>query len=85
MMPEEPQEEFSVHWIRDIVDEVVQRDTDQYLIVTGKSMSGSVHVGFMKEIIIADVIKRDFRIWGKKQKPCLLQMTSILFDHFHQA
>jgi lysyl-tRNA synthetase class 1 len=67
-MSEEPQEEFSVHWIRDIVDEVIQRDTDQYLIVTGKSMSGSVHVGFMKEIIIADVIKRELQNTGKKAK-----------------
>ncbi len=68
MTSEEPREEFSVHWIRDIVNEVVQRSTDQYTIVTGKSMSGSVHVGFMKEIIIADVIKRELLQLGKKAK-----------------
>jgi len=65
---EETQDEFSVHWIKDIVDQVLERDPDQYTIVTGKSMSGSVHIGFMKEIIIADVIKRELEKLGKKAK-----------------
>ncbi|MFW9959625.1 MAG: lysine--tRNA ligase [Candidatus Thorarchaeota archaeon] len=68
MTSEETQDEFSVHWIKDIVDEVLERDSDQYTIVTGKSMSGSVHIGFMKEIIIADVIKRELRKLGKKAR-----------------
>ncbi|TFG34704.1 lysine--tRNA ligase [Candidatus Thorarchaeota archaeon] len=68
MTSEEPQEEFSIHWIKDIVDEVLKRNPDQYIIVTGKSMSGSVHVGFMKEIIIADVIKRELQTLGKNAK-----------------
>lgn len=68
MASDEPQEEFSVHWIRDIVDEVLERNPSQYLIVTGKSMSGSVHSGFMKEIIIADVIKRELKSLGKRAK-----------------
>ncbi|MHA1903683.1 MAG: lysine--tRNA ligase [Candidatus Thorarchaeota archaeon] len=67
-MTEEAQDEFSIHWIRDIVDEVLERDPDQYLIVTGKSMSGSVHSGFMKEIIIADAIKRELKTLGKDAK-----------------
>jgi len=68
-MTEEAQEsEFSIHWIRDLVDKVIERDPDEYLIVTGKSMSGSVHIGFMKEIIIADVIKRELQSVGKKAK-----------------
>jgi lysyl-tRNA synthetase class 1 len=65
---EESQDEFSIHWIKDLVDEVLERDPDQYTIVTGKSMSGSVHVGFMKEIIIADVIKRELQKLGKNAK-----------------
>ncbi len=68
MASDEPQEEYSVHWIRDIVDVILKRDPDQYLIVTGKSMSGSVHSGFMKEIIIADVIKRELITLGKDAK-----------------
>ena len=68
MTSEESQDEFSVHWIKDIVDQVLERDPDQYTIVTGKSMSGSVHIGFMKEIIIADVIKRELQKLGKRAK-----------------
>ena len=68
MTSEEPQEEFSIHWIRDLVDGVIERDPEQYLIVTGKSMSGSVHIGFMKEVIIADVIKRELQALGKQAK-----------------
>ena len=68
MSSDESQEEFSIHWIRDLVDKVLARDPDQYLIVTGKSMSGSVHIGFMKEIIIADVIKRELQTLGKDAK-----------------
>lgn len=68
MTSEETQDEFSVHWIKDIVDQVLERNPDQYTIVTGKSMSGSVHIGFMKEIIIADVIKRELEKLGKKAK-----------------
>jgi len=68
MTPEESQEEFSIHWIQDLVDEVLKRNPEQYLIVTGKSMSGSVHIGFMKEIIIADVIKRELQALGKNAK-----------------
>ena len=68
MTSEEPQEEFSVHWIRDLVEEVLDRDPEQYLIVTGKSMSGSAHIGFMKEIVIADVIKRELQTLGEKAK-----------------
>ncbi|MFX1482667.1 MAG: lysine--tRNA ligase [Promethearchaeota archaeon] len=64
----ESQDEFSIHWIRDVIDEVLERDPEQYLIVTGKSMSGSVHSGFMKEIIIADVIKRELLALGKDAK-----------------
>ncbi|MGY5853997.1 MAG: lysine--tRNA ligase, partial [Candidatus Thorarchaeota archaeon] len=68
-MPEEtPVEEFSIHWIRDIVDEVSERNVDEYLISTGKSTSGIIPVSFMKEIIIADVIKRELQDSGKKAK-----------------
>ena len=68
-MPEKtPEEEFSIHWIRDLVDEVLERGPDEYIISSGKSMSGSVHIGFMKEIVIGDVIKRELQAIGKKAK-----------------
>jgi lysyl-tRNA synthetase class 1 len=59
MTSEAPEEEFSIHWIRDVTEEVLKRDASVFLISTGKSPSGSIHIGIMREIIIADVIKRE--------------------------
>jgi lysyl-tRNA synthetase class 1 len=67
MSPEDtPEEEFSIHWIQDIVDEVLEREADVYRINTGKSTSGSIHIGFVRELIIADAIKRKLLEAGKK-------------------
>jgi len=59
-------DEFSIHWISDIVNEVLARDVDVYRISTGKSTSGTIHIGFVRELIIADVIKRKLIEAGKK-------------------
>ncbi len=59
MTSEAPEEEFSIHWIRDVTQEVLNRNAAVFLISTGKSPSGSIHIGIMREIIIADVIKRE--------------------------
>jgi lysyl-tRNA synthetase class 1 len=69
---ETPEEEFSIHWIQDIVDEVLERDADVYRINTGKSTSGSIHIGFVRELIIADTIKRKLLEVGKKAKTLLV-------------
>ncbi len=67
MTSEETQDdEFSIHWISDIVNEVLARDVDVYRISTGKSTSGTIHIGFVRELIIADVIKRKLLEAGKK-------------------
>jgi lysyl-tRNA synthetase class 1 len=62
------EEEFSIHWIREVVDRVLERDVSDYLISTGKSPSGSIHIGSLREQIIADVIKRQFQELGKKAR-----------------
>lgn len=58
-MSEGVDEEFSIHWIEDVVQEILEREFDDYLISTGKSPSGSIHIGIMRELIVADVIKRE--------------------------
>ncbi len=63
-MPHE--EEYSIHWIREVVDRVLERDVSDYLISTGKSPSGSIHIGSLREQIIADVIKRQLTGLGKE-------------------
>lgn len=65
-------EEFSIHWINDLVEEVLERDVDEYRISTGKSTSGSIHIGFVRELIIADVIKRKLLEKGKNARTLLV-------------
>ncbi len=73
MSPEDtPEEEFSIHWIQDIMDEVLKRDVDVYRISTGKSTSGSIHIGFVRELVIADAIKRKLLEAGKKAHTLLV-------------
>lgn len=68
-MPEDLQEdEFSIHWIQDIVDTVLARNADTNLISTGKSTSGIIPIGFYRELIIADVIKRKLLEAGRKAR-----------------
>ncbi|MHA1638386.1 MAG: lysine--tRNA ligase [Candidatus Thorarchaeota archaeon] len=68
-MTEEAQEsEFSIHWIEDVVQEVLQRNDAIYLMSTGKSPSGSIHIGIMRELIITDVIKRELLKKGKNAR-----------------
>jgi lysyl-tRNA synthetase class 1 len=65
---EPPEDEYSIHWISDIVDSVLERDVDEYRVSTGKSISGSIGIGFYRELIIADVIKRKLVEAGKKAR-----------------
>ena len=57
--------EYNIHWIEDILDEVMQRNPDVYVLSTGKSISGSIHIGIMRELIITDVLKRKLQEKGK--------------------
>ncbi|MHA2378347.1 MAG: lysine--tRNA ligase [Candidatus Thorarchaeota archaeon] len=63
-----PEEEYSIHWISDVVESVLARDVDEYLVSTGKSTSGSIPISFYRELIIADVIKRKLLEAGKKAR-----------------
>ncbi|MEM2142703.1 MAG: lysine--tRNA ligase [Candidatus Thorarchaeota archaeon] len=58
--------EISTHWIEDVVQRVLDRNVDRYVISSGKSPSGSIHIGIMRELIICDVIRRRLRALGKQ-------------------
>ncbi len=62
------EDEFSIHWIQDVLNDVLARDEDQFLISSGKSPSGSIHIGILRELIIADVIKRKLLEMGKRAR-----------------
>ncbi|UCE09835.1 MAG: lysine--tRNA ligase [Candidatus Thorarchaeota archaeon] len=66
MTHEPPDDEYSIHWIRDVVDKVAERNVEEYRISSGKSVSGSIHLGFMRELVICDVIMRELRERGLK-------------------
>ena len=77
MSPEDTQEEeFPIHWISDLIDQVLERDVDVYRISTGKSTSGNIHIGFVRELVIADVIKRKLLEAGKDAH------TTLVIDDF---
>ncbi|MFW9918482.1 MAG: lysine--tRNA ligase [Candidatus Thorarchaeota archaeon] len=76
MTEEAPNDEFSIHWIEDVVEEVLQRNEDQYLLNAGKSPSASIHVGILRELIICDVIKRELLKRGEKAR------TMLIIDDF---
>ncbi len=67
-MPNADEQEFSIHWIQDVVDRVLARDVDSYLISAGKSPSGQIHIGILRELIVCDVIKRRLLERGKKAR-----------------
>ncbi len=63
-----PEDEFSIHWIEDVVSKVLKRNVGDYLMSAGKSPSGSIHIGIMRELIISDVIKRRLRDMGRRAR-----------------
>ncbi len=76
MTEEAPNDDFSIHWIEDVVEEVLRRDEDEYLVNAGKSPSASIHIGILRELIVCDVIKRELQKRGKKAR------TMLIIDDF---
>ncbi|MBN2149828.1 MAG: lysine--tRNA ligase [Candidatus Lokiarchaeota archaeon] len=57
---------FGIHWLDDVKREVLARDPDVYTLSTGKTPSGSIHLGILREITICDSLKRLLVAEGKK-------------------
>ena len=58
--------EFSVHWLEDTVEKIMSRNPLEITLSTGKTPSGHIHVGILREIIICDALSRIFDKKGKK-------------------
>ncbi|MHA1190713.1 MAG: lysine--tRNA ligase [Promethearchaeota archaeon] len=58
--------EFSVHWLEDTVEKIMSRNPLEITLSTGKTPSGHVHIGILREIILCDAISRIFNKKGKK-------------------
>ncbi len=71
-MADEAPDDFSIHWIEDVVEEVLQRNEEEYLMNAGKSPSASIHIGILRELIICDVVKRELEKRGEKARSMLI-------------
>lgn len=46
------------HWIENIVEQIIGRQSENVVLCTGKTPSGPIHIGSEREIFICDSIKR---------------------------
>ena len=64
---EKPQD-YSIHWIETISKQIEKRNVDQIILATGKTPSGYIHLGIMRELLICDGLYRIFKNKGKNVK-----------------
>ncbi|MFX0009718.1 MAG: lysine--tRNA ligase [Candidatus Hermodarchaeota archaeon] len=56
----------SVHWLEDTIQEISKRNLTKITLSTGKTPSGHIHIGILREIILCDAIRRTFEKNGIK-------------------
>ena len=56
----------STHWLEETVEEISKRNLTEFTFSTGKTPSGHVHIGILREIIICDALRRIFEKKGAK-------------------
>ncbi|MHA1819110.1 MAG: lysine--tRNA ligase [Promethearchaeota archaeon] len=59
-------EEYEIHWLKEVIKEIEKRAPEIVVISAGKTPSGHVHLGILRELIIDDSIRRIFERKGKK-------------------
>ncbi|MFX1418484.1 MAG: lysine--tRNA ligase [Promethearchaeota archaeon] len=64
-------EDFPVHWLEEIVEEIYLRKPKEITLSTGKTPSGQIHLGILREIIICDALRRIFEEAGKNVRNLL--------------
>ncbi|MFX0154010.1 MAG: lysine--tRNA ligase [Candidatus Hodarchaeota archaeon] len=72
-------EEFPVHWLEEIVEEIYTRKPTEMTLSTGKTPSGHIHLGILREIIICDALRRIFENDG------LIVNNLLFFDSLDAA
>nr|MDO8111650.1 lysine--tRNA ligase [Candidatus Sigynarchaeota archaeon] len=60
--------QYEIHWLEEVKKEVLARNVSLYTLSTGKTPSGSIHLGILREITICDSLKRLLVDEGKKVK-----------------
>ncbi|MCD7782135.1 MAG: lysine--tRNA ligase [Methanosphaera sp.] len=59
---------MSEHWTERIAQELSKQDRDEYIVGSGTSISGSVHIGNSCDIFIANAVSKELRNLGEKAK-----------------
>jgi lysyl-tRNA synthetase class 1 len=69
----------SIHWLDDILEEIMDRKPSKITLATGKTPSGHIHIGILREMLICDALRRILKKSGKS-------VRSLLFlDSFDAA
>ncbi|GAH21217.1 unnamed protein product, partial [marine sediment metagenome] len=60
-----------VHWLEETEEKIFERNLTELTLFIGKTPSGHVHIGILREIIICDALRRVFEEKGSKIKSYL--------------
>jgi len=60
--------DYPVHWLLNVVNKIKKRNPEVITLATGKTPSGHIHIGILREIIICDSLRRIFKKEEKKIK-----------------
>ncbi len=66
----------SEHWLEEIKTELLLRDIKEIILATGKTPSGHIHIGILREILICDSLRRILE--REKKKPNVLLFLDSL-------
>ncbi len=72
-------EEFQIHWLEEIVEEISKRSVKSITLSTGKTPSGHIHLGILREILICDALRRIYEKKGYKVN------NNLFFDSLDAA
>ena len=50
--------EYPAHWIEGIIQQILERAPDDINLATGKTPSGHIHMGILRELLICDALRR---------------------------
>ena len=56
------------HWTERIAEELSKQNRDEYVIGSGTSISGSIHIGNSCDVFIANAVSKELRKLGKKSR-----------------
>lgn len=59
-------QQYVDHWLEEVVKQIENRNPQKIVLSTGKTPSGHIHLGILRELVICDSLRRIFEQKGKK-------------------